>query len=281
MMRTVPASRRRKLTGPAPCPHPDDEAIAAAATLLALRDSGHRVINLAVSLGRREQRTRRRRELAEACRRADFELVIHRPPLDISSGDDRSVAQRKLTATVESMIADRKVDLVVAPSPHDGHYGHEAVGRAARDAVFATPEARAPRLWLWGLWADLPWPTLYHGFDDVVMARAVHVLEAHEGELARNDYRDVLRGRGDGESSARLRARVRVGQREQESTAGGAAPGGRPPRRRVVDGRARELDPTDPLSEAPDGGRWRSMPIGWWLHAASFSDQSATRTPRR
>src|SRR6186997_2544712 len=105
MMRTVPASRRRKLTVLHLAPHPDDEAIAAAATLLALRDSGHRVINLAVSLGRREQRTRRRRELAEACRRADFELVIHRPPLDISSGDDRSVAQRKLTATVESMIA--------------------------------------------------------------------------------------------------------------------------------------------------------------------------------
>jgi LmbE family N-acetylglucosaminyl deacetylase len=281
MMRTVPASRRRKLTVLHLAPHPDDEAIAAAATLLALRDSGHRVINLAVSLGRREQRTRRRRELAEACRRADFELVIHRPPLDISSGDDRSVAQRKLTATVESMIADRKVDLVVAPSPHDGHYGHEAVGRAARDAVFATPEARAPRLWLWGLWADLPWPTLYHGFDDVVMARAVHVLEAHEGELARNDYRDVLRGRAtanrvlgservfgwgsESRSQPLAELLLEVVLREGEWWTTGA----------------RELDPTDPLGEAPDGGRWRSMPIGWWLHAASFSDQSATRTPRR
>ena len=40
-------------------PHPDDEVLGAGATLLGLRDAGHRVINLACSLGRPEQQERR------------------------------------------------------------------------------------------------------------------------------------------------------------------------------------------------------------------------------
>ena len=35
-------------------PHPDDELLGAGATLMALRDAGWRVINLAASLGRED-----------------------------------------------------------------------------------------------------------------------------------------------------------------------------------------------------------------------------------
>ena len=176
-------------------PHPDDESIGAVATLLALRHAKHEVINLACSLGRLEPE-RRRLELETACKRAEFELIVHPPPLHISSGDDLAAAQRALAATVGRLILERRVDVVVSPSPHDGHHGHEMVGRAARDAVSAAPPL-GPRLWMWGLWADLPHPTLYVGFDDERMARAIHVLEAHEGELERNDYRRVVRGRAE------------------------------------------------------------------------------------
>src|SRR6185295_887192 len=82
-------------------PHPDDEVLGAGATLLGLREAGHRVINLACSLGRPEQQERRRAEVTEACRRADFELVVHDPPLALSSGDDPFNARKLLGATVE------------------------------------------------------------------------------------------------------------------------------------------------------------------------------------
>jgi LmbE family N-acetylglucosaminyl deacetylase len=36
-------------------PHPDDEVLGAGATLLGLREAGHRVINLACSRGRPDQ----------------------------------------------------------------------------------------------------------------------------------------------------------------------------------------------------------------------------------
>lgn len=175
-------------------PHPDDEIIAAGATLTALRDAGHTVINFAVSLGRPEERERRRRELEEACARAGFVLRLARPPVAISRGDDLAAAERTLTSAVGGLLSELAPALVVSPSPHDGHHGHEVVGRAVREALRA--HGSPPPWWLWGLWADLPLPTLLFPFDDTRLQRVVHVLDAYAVELERNDYRRLVRGRG-------------------------------------------------------------------------------------
>jgi LmbE family N-acetylglucosaminyl deacetylase len=243
-------------------PHPDDEAIGAGATLLALRDTGHRVINLAVTLGSDErERPRRLREVETACQRAGFELVVHDPGRD-------------LAAAVRALIAECGAGVVVAPSPHDGHPRHEAVGRAARDAVEAGGGADPPpRLWLWGLWADLPRPTLYHGFDEVLMRQTMHVLEAHAGELARNDYGDLLRARA---TANRVLGAERVfgwgaGRRDQ--------PFAELLMEAVVDEddwwitSPRTLDPKRPIQDPPEP----AAAIGWWLHATSFTERGAAR----
>jgi LmbE family N-acetylglucosaminyl deacetylase len=86
-------------------PHPDDEAIGAGATLLALNEAGHHVINLACGLGRSADRERRLREARDASERARFELLVHDPPLDISRGDDLDLAQRLLTQTLVEFVA--------------------------------------------------------------------------------------------------------------------------------------------------------------------------------
>ena len=247
-------------------PHPDDEAIGAGATLLALQAAGHRVVNLAVTLGRAEQAARRLGEIERACERAGFELVVHSP-------------RRDLATAVASLIDEYGVDLLVAPSPHDGHHEHERVGRAARDAVHARREATPPRLWLWGLWADLPWPTLYHGFDEPLMQRSIHVLEAHEGELERNDYRALVR--------ARATANRVLGA---ERAFGWGAAARRQPYAELLteivpDGSdwrttgARELDASDPLREAPAEGASRAIPIAWWLDERSFTDRTTGASP--
>ena len=259
-------------------PHPDDESIGAPATLLALRAAGHAVIDYPCSFGRPDMAERRRAELAAACERAGFELDRDAPGFAISRHDDLPRAQRELTEEIVDRIARRHVHVVVAPSPHDGHHGHEVVGRAARDAVAASGDA-SPRLWLWGLWADLPWPTLAFGFDDALLEQAIHVLEAHAGELERNDYRELVRGRaranrvlgaervfGYGSSALEqpcaelLTEALRL---EGEWWAGGA----------------RRLDPVEPLEatlEPPVGAdpdRGLPRPLGWWLHAESFADR--------
>jgi LmbE family N-acetylglucosaminyl deacetylase len=271
-------------------PHPDDESIGAPATLLELQAAGHHVINYPCSFGRAEQVNTRRAEVEEACRRAGFELDRAARGFSISSGDNLAAAQRGLTAEVRERIAARRVEIVVAPSPHDGHHGHELIGRAARDEVGACGD-RAPRLWLWGLWADLPWPTLYVGFDERRLDQVIHVLEAHTSQLARNDYRELVRGR--------TRANRVLGA---ERVFGYGSATHEPHRFAELlteavlrDGRwwaspAREpLDPRAPLADLPpprlgdDAVRARAHPLGWWLGEQSFGDrmrrESALVTP--
>jgi LmbE family N-acetylglucosaminyl deacetylase len=168
-------------------PHPDDEVLGAGATLLGLRAHGHRVINLACSLGRPDQHERRRAEAAEACERAGFELIVHDPPLALSANDDPFAARKALGATVERLVEEERVDLIVSPDRDDAHHAHKTVAAVARTAGVPW--------WSWGLWRDLARPTIFSGFGDQRLAELQHVLAAHRGELERNDYPELLRAR--------------------------------------------------------------------------------------
>ena len=221
-------------------PHPDDELIGAPATLMVLRDAGHEIVNLACSLGRPEQEETRRAELEEACRRAGFELIV--------PDDGFEAALRELSA-----------DLVIGPTPHDRHPFHETVGRAL---VAAAPD----RLWLWGLWGGLPFPTTVVQFDDRRLDEIQHALEAHESQVGRNDYRRLVAGRG--LANTVLGAELAFGF-GSEGLAGPYAelttevvPAGDGWRL----GAARILDLADPFPE-PTG-----RDIGGWLHSPSAVD---------
>jgi LmbE family N-acetylglucosaminyl deacetylase len=231
------------------------------ATLLALREHGHRVINLACGLGRPEQEGRRRAELEAACSLAGFELRIADP----AARDD----EEGLAALVLELAAAEGARLVVSPSPHDRHPAHELVGRAARAAA---AEARL-RWWMWGLWGDLPLPTLYHGFGEERLGRALQVLAAHAGELARNDYAALVRGRAQANrvlGSERVfgwGAAMRPEPYAELLTE--AAPDGAGG---WTAGAARVLDPAEPLASEEPGPRTR--PLGWWLDGESFTDRA-------
>jgi LmbE family N-acetylglucosaminyl deacetylase len=165
-------------------PHPDDEVAGMPATLMALRDAGWRIVNLACGLGRPAQHQRRRAEVEEACRRAGFELLPCEPPLALSVGDDLTAAEETLVTLLGAVLPALAPSIVCAPSPHDGHHAHELVGRAARRALVAHPGAPPP-LWLWGLWADLPFPTMIAPFARARLGEVKHALGAHASEQAR------------------------------------------------------------------------------------------------
>jgi LmbE family N-acetylglucosaminyl deacetylase len=224
-------------------PHPDDELIGAPATVMALRDAGHEIVNLACSLGRPEDASTRRAELEEACRRARFELVV---------GD------------LETVLRERPVDLVVGPSPHDRHPGHERIGRALVEALEAG--AGPDRLWLWGLWGALPLPTTVVEYDQGRLEEIQHALEAHESQISRNDYRRLVAGRG--MAGTVLGAELVFGFGEQ----GLAGPYAELTTEVVRVGSGwrlgapRALDPLHPFPEPTE------RDIGRWLHSPSALD---------
>jgi LmbE family N-acetylglucosaminyl deacetylase len=163
-------------------PHPDDELIGAPATLMALRDAGWRIVNVACGLGsREEQRDRRRHELEEACRRADFGLRF-------ADSDPR--------AGIEAAIEEIDPAVVVSPGPGDSHPTHMHVAALAREALEARGEA-APRWWMWALWGSLEQPNLATAFDSTRLREIQSALSAHRQELRRNDYRRLVRGRSE------------------------------------------------------------------------------------
>lgn len=175
-------------------PHPDDESIGAPCTLLSLVDAGVRVIVVACGLGRPTDHHRRRRELIAATAAGGFELVVREPPEALSSSDDLGAAHAALVPWLRELIDDLDAELVISPQLHDVHPAHETVAQALRDAI---PAARRPPVWwMWGLWADLPVPTILVPCPAQLVERALAVLGCHAGELARNDYTDLVRASG-------------------------------------------------------------------------------------
>jgi len=242
-------------------PHPDDELIGAPGALFALRDAGWRIVNLACSLGRAKQRTRRRGELEEACRRAGFELVVPTDLPGLGVDDDSEHAQAALAELVAGRLREHPGCVLSGPSPHDGHHGHEVVGRAIRDAAeVASGEAR----WLiWGLWGELPFPNLLVEFGLERMAEIKRALSAHVGEVARNDYLALV--------EARARMNAILGP---ERVYGFGSPGSRAPFAELLTyvgfpGSDWELAPSRGFE--PEHGLDESggMPIGWWLRGES------------
>lgn len=176
-------------------PHPDDELVGAPATLMALRDAGHEVVNLVLGLGRPPDHDRRRAEVREACSRAGFHLSVTEPPIPMSATSDRHAAEDRVRRHLALALdgADPP-DLVVGPSPHDVHHAHELTGRAIRDVLAARHDP--PPWWMWAIWGDLPMPTIVTTFDDGRAAEIERALSAHEGEMARADHRVHVEARG-------------------------------------------------------------------------------------
>jgi LmbE family N-acetylglucosaminyl deacetylase len=174
-------------------PHPDDEAVGCPGALLHLRDRGWRVVSVIASLGFPDQWERRRVEAEEASGRAGFVPVFLDPPLNISLGDDLESATRRVADELPHIVQEYGASIIVSPSPHDVHHGHEAVGRGVQRAVEGLPPS--VRWWMWGVWGDLPAPNVFYAFDEAALARQLHILEAYQGELDRNDFRRLLSGR--------------------------------------------------------------------------------------
>lgn len=135
-------------------------------------------------------------ELAAALAVVGVEGVIAEPPVDMSTGDDLDAAEDRLTALVDTEARRLGASLILSPHPGDGHHAHAVVGRAVARGT------AGELWWAWGVWRDVASPNRYVPYGQEVLDRLVQALRCHAGELARNDYEDLLRSR------ARLQAVV-------------------------------------------------------------------------
>lgn len=244
-------------------PHPDDEALGSPSVLFALQESGWRIVNFVATMGRPGERERRSREAACAADVAGFELRTPHQPVGLSSRDDLELGFERIRSEVSCLLGELRPSVVVAPSPHDGHHAHELVGRAALEALRSFEDR--PRLWLWGIWADVPFPTIYAPFDEPTMRRAQAAIQCYAGEIERNDYSSLF--------SSRARAQAILGVERvfgYGSTRTGCAPYADllmeclPTAGGWKLGKGRLLDPpSEPAACIAEND------IGWWLESTS------------
>jgi hypothetical protein len=227
-------------------PHPDDELIGAPATLMALRDAGFRIVNLALGLGHQDDRERRRAELERASATAGFELVVADPPVALSADSTDASTGEAARGWVGRTLDELAPELVVSPWAGDSHPSHELAGRVVEEALRLRGEPAV--WWAWGLWAALPAPTLYVPFDAGRLDEIGAALGEYAGELERNDYRRLVEARA--AANAILGAELVFGfgsrgrgARYAELIAEGVLRDGR-----WLPGRRRELDPAEPFS---------------------------------
>ncbi len=174
-------------------PHPDDEAVGCPAALLHFRDRGWKIVSVIASLGFESQWERRRAEAVEASTRAGFEPIFLDPPLNLDLDADLALATHRVATELPGIVEHHDATIVVSPSPHDVHHGHESVARGVQQAMAVLPPGT--RWWMWGVWGDLPAPNVFYAFDEVMLQRTGHILAAYTGELERNDYQRFLTGR--------------------------------------------------------------------------------------
>lgn len=172
-------------------PHPDDEVIASGPLLVDLLAAGHTVTVLCASLGRAGDHDRRRAEAMAAAAAGGWEFACIDPPVLLGRTDDHLRAVREIGAGVQAAVHALTPDVVIGPSPDDAHHGHETVGRAIEESLRYTP---GMTVWSWAFWGALRTSTLLHPFGEPTMSMALLALSMYGGEIARNDYREVLMG---------------------------------------------------------------------------------------
>ena len=179
-------------------PHPDDEAIAAPATLLSLRGCRPQGLQPAgESRPAAADHDRRRHEAREAAGQAGVRAGRARPAA-------RCLLGGRPGCRAGSSGADgRRVAGSQRCRPGRGAKPARRTPRArdwwdARSATHWRPAATLPtRWWMWGLWADLPLPTLFVPFDERQLKNVLHGLAAYAGELNRDDYTRLVEGRAE------------------------------------------------------------------------------------
>ncbi|HTR43848.1 MAG TPA: PIG-L family deacetylase [Pseudomonadales bacterium] len=171
-------------------PHPDDECITGGLPLRLMRESGMRIVNVAVTLGSNEnRRTARLTELKNACEWIGFELE--------ETGLERILpATRQFDAqtwssaikTIAALITKHKPRAIVFPHERDWHPTHIGTHLLVMDALRRLPLDFKTILIETEFWGQLLTPNLMVELSPHDVADLLAALSHHTGEMKRNPY---------------------------------------------------------------------------------------------
>jgi LmbE family N-acetylglucosaminyl deacetylase len=178
-------------------PHPDDECIIGALALRLLRQSGFRVVNVAVTQGSKPDRQAGRlAELRNACQFLGFDVVQTRPNglehVNPKTRQNDPAAWSQMVTILANILSSHQPLAVFFPHNRDWNSTHLGTHHLAVDAIrslgpnFATFTVETE---FWGAMDD-PNLAVESSVDDV--ADLVTATSFHVEEVRRNPYHLVL-----------------------------------------------------------------------------------------
>lgn len=174
-------------------PHPDDECIIGALPLRLQREAGMNIVNVPVTLGSKpERRATRREELAAACAVLDFS--IHEPAaqcFDQVKPDTRRsqpIYWDGMVGKTVALLEKIRPSIMIVPHRLDKHQTHVGTHHLVMDALGRMPEDFAVKLVFAEYWHPQQDPNLLVECPAADLARLMHALACHAGEVARNPY---------------------------------------------------------------------------------------------
>ena len=201
-------------------PHPDDECIIGGLPLRLMRESGVRVLNVAVTLGsNHERRSPRLNELQQACDWLGFELMEAK-----SGGLDKITLQRRredqsgweeVVNRIAGIISSQNPDYMFLPHDKDWNGTHLGVHYLTMDALRLQSKEFETNILETEFWGQMQSPNLMVESSTTDLADILAALSYHVGEIQRNPYHLRL--------PAWMQDNVRVGA-ELVGGQGGVAP---------------------------------------------------------
>lgn len=193
-----PAPPRPVLAAEAPrvlifSPHPDDECIIGALALRLQREAGHRVVNVAVTLGSNKARQQGRlEELRAACDYLGFELLETVP-----GGLERINAKTRATdaahwqrcvEVIAAIVAEQRPSVVLFPHEHDWNSSHIGTHHLLIDALGRQPHQFSCLVVETEFWGAMATPNLMVEATARDLGEMMTALSFHAGEVRRNPY---------------------------------------------------------------------------------------------
>ena len=174
-------------------PHPDDEVITGALPLRLLRQGRRQIINVALTLGRHQDRRQPRlEELRGCCEYIGFDLIIAGKDgltdVYIKTREEDQEHWEKYVETIADMLRENRPEIVFFPHVRDWHPGHIATNQLVLDAL----KMQEPNFTCYCIetefWSTMDSPNLMVESSPDDLADLLNALSFHVGEVRRNPY---------------------------------------------------------------------------------------------
>jgi N-acetylglucosamine malate deacetylase 1 len=174
-------------------PHPDDECIIGALALRLQRESGFRIVNVAVTQGSNKARQAARwQELRDACDYLDFELVeTIAGGLEKVNAASRSADPATWQASVgviAAILASHRPEIVFFPHDADWNSSHIGTHYLVADALAQQAPGFSCTVAETEFWGAMATPNLTVECSPQDLGDMMAALSFHVGEVQRNPY---------------------------------------------------------------------------------------------